>query len=82
MLDSGENYFPVVVRIVGNQMLLSYVLPATVGGPYNDIGMFGNYGGPIENTVLALGPSGATFLVDDNGNIPITDDNNNMFSTS
>jgi hypothetical protein len=58
------------------------VLPATVGGPYNDIGMFGNYGGPIENTVLALGPSGATFLVDDNGNIPITDDNNNMFSTS
>jgi hypothetical protein len=73
MLDSGENYFPVVIRISGNQMLLTNRLPATVGGPYAD---------PIENVVVDMGPSGIQFLVDD-GDIPIVDDaTGNLFGTS
>jgi hypothetical protein len=64
MLDSGENYFPVVIRIVGNQMLLTDRLPASVGGPYAD---------PIENVVIDMGPSGIQFLVDD-ADVPIVND--------
>jgi hypothetical protein len=73
MLDSGENYFPVVIRISGNQMLLTNRLPATVGGPYAD---------PIENVVVDMGPSGIQFLVEDVG-IPIIDDaTGNLLGTS
>ena len=78
VLDSGENYFPVVVKISGNRMWLTPVLPATVGGPYNDLGMAGNIGPPIENTVLSMGPSGVGFLADDNMLTPIVDDENDL----
>jgi len=62
MLDSGEPYYPVVYYIAGNQLWLTPPLPVGVGGPYNDFGMTGNYGDPLENVVIDLGPSGLTTI--------------------
>lgn len=69
MLDSGENYYPILVAMRGNLMQLSPVLPYSVGASLGD---------PIENLIVDLGPAGVTFLIDDNGNIPITDDAGNL----
>lgn len=81
MLDIGENYFPIVVAIGGNEMRLTPVLPASVGGPTSSRGMIGNYGDPLENMVIRLGPDrGVAFLVDDKPpQPPIVDDYGDLF---
>lgn len=65
MLDSGENYYPILLAITGNTLYLSPILPHGVGGSYGD---------PIENTVIDFGPSNVPpWLVDDARTL-ITDD--------
>jgi hypothetical protein len=57
MLDTGENFATNLVGISGLTMTLSDPLPASVGG---------NYGDPIENSVLeaGFGINDPTFILD------------------
>jgi hypothetical protein len=75
MLDTGEPFYATIIQKLplANQLLLTPVLPHSVGG---------NIGTPIENTIIVLGPSNQPlFLTQDRG-IPVTDDAGNLFSTS
>lgn len=73
MLDSGENYYPTILAISGNTLYLSPVLPHGVGG---------NFGDPIENTIIDLGPSDLPpWLVDDARTL-ITDEEADALSVS
>lgn len=73
MLDNGDPYYPTLVAIRGNVLYLTPVLPHGVGG---------NFGDPIQNVIVDLGPSGAPpFLADDFGTL-ITDDDTNAVSVS
>ena len=56
MLDLGENFYATIIQIVGRDLRLTPVLPSTVGGPLFSDSYVGNYGIPIENTVMALSP--------------------------
>lgn len=72
MLDNGDPYYPIVVALQGNQMRLTPVLPHGVGG---------NFGDPIQNVIVDLGPSGVTFLADDHGGTVIVDDYGDLIGT-
>lgn len=73
MLDNGENYYPTIVGISGNTLSVTPGLPHTVGG---------NFGDPIENVVIDMGPSDLLpFITEDTG-IPIVDDFGNRISAS
>jgi hypothetical protein len=57
MLDTGVNFYSRLTGIVGKTCLIDPPLPATVGGPKSGSGSSGNYGDPIENSVLNIGPN-------------------------
>jgi hypothetical protein len=74
MLDNGEPYYPIVVAVGSQQLVVSPVLPWTVGGTFGD---------PIQNTIVDLGPTNlAPFLVVDPLDRPLVDDLGDWFSAS